>query len=419
MKKSYLQFHPALLLLSCLNLAFFSCTEKVSEENGNEQLNGTWRGIISMQGQELPFNFMLKGARENLQMEIYNAGEVLEVEDLSWKGDTLIIPMHIFDTEIQAVVKSGSMNGYWIKNYAEDYALPFSATKASYRFPTPEVSPQANISGKWTVRLYGEDNTDTTAAVGIFEQEGSKITGTFLTPTGDYRYLEGSMYNNQQFLLSAFDGEHAFLFEGNLQDNGEITGTFRSGKSWQERWTAQKDEHASLPDANTLTFIKEGYDKLAFEFPDLEGNMVSLSDARFRDKVVIVQLFGSWCPNCMDETRFLADWYRKNKNKEVAIVGLAYEKKDDFEYARNRVQKMAERLNVEYDFLIAGTADKKAAAETLPMLNHVMSFPTTIFIDKEGQVRKIHTGFSGPGTGEYYHRFIEEFNLFTDKLLAE
>ena len=405
-------------LLFCLSLLSFSCTQQASEQHNATNLNGNWRGTIAMQGQELPFTFSLTGNRQNLRMEIYNASEVLEVKDLYWKGDTLIIPMHIFDTEIQAVVESGTMKGSWIKNYADNYALPFSAEKASYRFPVPEAISQANISGKWTALFYGEDNKDTTQAVGIFEQVGSEISGTFLTPTGDYRYLEGSMYN-QHFLLSAFDGEHAFLFEGKVLKNGEIEGRFLNGKSWNEGWSARKDEDASLPAPNTLTYLKEGYDKLAFEFPDLEGKKVSLADEQFKDKVVIVQLFGTWCPNCMDETRFLADWYSKNKDKDVEIIGLAYEKKDDFEYARKRVQKMADRLDANYQFLIAGTADKKAAAETLPMLNHIMSFPTTIFIDKEGNVRQIHTGFSGPGTGEYYNRFVEEFSLFTNKLLAE
>ena len=418
MKKSNLRKQTALLTFLCLSFLSFACTKRASEQNKTTSLNGNWRGIITMQDQELPFTFSLKGPQEKLQMEIYNANEVLEVRNLYWEGDTLVMPMHIFDTEIRAVVKSGRMDGSWTKNYVENYVLPFSAIKASYRFPAPEAIPQANISGKWAVQLFGENSADTTQAVGIFEQVGSKITGTFLTPTGDYRYLEGSMYN-QHFLLSAFDGEHAFLFEGNVQKNGEIAGRFRSGKSWEEPWTARKDESASLPDPDSLTFIKEGYDKLNFEFPDLEGNLVSLNDARFHNKVVIVQLLGSWCPNCMDETTFLADWYQKNKDRGVEVVGLAYEKKDDFEYARKRVQKMANRLGVDYQFLIAGTANKKAAAETLPMLNHVMSFPTTIFIDKEGNVRKIHTGFSGPGTGEYFHRFVEEFGLFTDKLLAE
>ena len=121
----------------------------------------------------------------------------------------------------------------------------------------------------------------------------------------------------------------------------------------------------------------------------------------------------------MDETKFYTNWYNENKHRNVAIIGLAYEAKNDFNYAKSRVEKMKNRFNVGYDFLIAGTYNKKEASKTLPMLNHVMSFPTSIFIDKKGNVRKIHTGYSGPATGDYYLKFIDEFNYFMDALLKE
>lgn len=397
----------------------FSCSTSPGKPE-KDPLIGIWRGTIRLQEKELPFNFELTKQGDDLQMKIHNAEEVLEINELSWQGDTLVMPMHIFDAELRAVVESGTMEGMWVKNYAEDFALPFSATRHQYRFPEPQQAPATDLSGKWAVRFKEEIGTTINeySAIGIFEQDGSQLTGTFLTPTGDYRYLEGQI-NGNMVQLSTFDGERAFLFEAGLEGNDQLRGTFRSGKSRFEQWTASRDPNASLPDNSKLTYLKEGYDKLAFSFPDLEGNMVSLSDPRYLNKVVIVQLFGSWCPNCMDETRFLAHWYRKDKEQEIAVIGLAFEQKDDFGYARRRVQRMIDRFDVGYDFLIAGTSDKEAAARTLPMLNHVMSFPTTLFLDKTGKVRKIQTGFSGPGTGEYYTRYIEEFNLFVEKLLKE
>ena len=53
------------------------------------------------------------------------------------------------------------------------------------------------------------------------------------------------------------------------------------------------------------------------------------------------------------------------------------------------------------------------------MLNHVLSYPTTIFIDKKGVVRKIHTGFNGPATGEKYTEFKTEFEGFVGELIDE
>ena len=220
-------------------------------------------------------------------------------------------------------------------------------------------------------------------------------------------------------MLSTFDGEHAYLFKARLQDDGSLQGNFWSGISYHTTWTAQRDENAQLPDANDLTYLKEGYDQLSFTFPDLEGESVSLSDSQYQDKVILVQLFGTWCPNCMDETKFLTEWYDQNKERGVEIIGLAYERKDDFDYASSRVKKMVDKLDVGYDFLIAGVSDKEKAAETLPMLNRVMSFPTLIYIDQKGKVQNIHTGFSGPGTGEYYDDFVKEFNERMDALLDQ
>ena len=121
----------------------------------------------------------------------------------------------------------------------------------------------------------------------------------------------------------------------------------------------------------------------------------------------------------MDETKFYQQWYQKNSHRNVEIIGLAYEAKDDFNYAKQRVEKMKKKLGITYDFLIAGTLDKKEAAKTLPMLNHIMSYPTSIFIDKKGEIRKIHTGFSGPATGKYYDDYVDEFTFFMEMLLQE
>jgi thiol-disulfide isomerase/thioredoxin len=201
--------------------------------------------------------------------------------------------------------------------------------------------------------------------------------------------------------------------------DGTLTGKYYSGKTWEESWTARKNENASLPDAEKLTYLKEGYDRITFTFPDVNGNNVSLDDPKYKNKVVVLQLFGTWCPNCMDETKFLAPWYDENKDRGVAIIGLAYERKADFTYASNRVKKMIDKMKVNYDFVIAGTDDKAKASETLPMLNQVIAFPTTIFIGKDGKVKKIHTGFSGPGTGIYYDQFKQHFNETINELLAE
>ncbi|WP_038031073.1 peroxiredoxin family protein [Thermonema rossianum] len=393
-----------------------------SQENSPEQnLAGTWRFVLHSDGGAMPFNMEVFEENGQLKAFIRNGEEKLLLDSIQTKGDSVIMPLHIFDAALLGKRHgSDTLEGQFVKFYAPDKAVPFTAVRGqNYRFfpDSMSVAPAFDFSGKWEV-TFTEPDGSTYPAVGIFQQSGNAVTGTFLTETGDYRYLEGNAAGKALY-LSAFDGNHAFLFVATSEDGTQLKGDFWSGKDYHETWTAIRNDSAALRNPYELTYLKEGYDKIDFTLPDLDSNLVSLSDPRYQGKVVILQLFGSWCPNCMDETAFLADWYRKNKDKDIAIIALAFERKPDFQYAKRMVERVKKRFGADYDFLIAGTNDKGEAARVLPMLNHVMSFPTTIFIDKQGKVRKIHTGFYGPGTGEYYERWREEFNATISELLNE
>jgi thiol-disulfide isomerase/thioredoxin len=392
--------------------------------SGNEEVSkdlrtGIWRATVEIQGQQLPFNFeVINDEKGGYDMYIINADEKLLLDEVSVLKDSVDIGLHIFDANIKASIQGDTLKGEFIKNYEKDYNVPFHAVYGqTHRFE--KAKNQDNVpdfSGKYDVVFQNE--TDTTNAIGIFKQHGDSVTGTFLTSTGDYRYLQGNVVN-QRMQLSAFDGNHAYIFTATKQADGKLNGEYYSGKTWMQFWEGIKNENAKLPDAESLTYLKEGFDKIEFTFPDVDGKKVSLNDEKYKNKVVILQLFGTWCPNCMDETKFLSPWYEDNKDRGVEIIGLAYERKDDFNYASNRVKKMIEKYGVDYDFVIAGTDNKAKASETLPMLNRVAAFPTTIFIGKDGKVKKIHTGFSGPGTGLYYDQFVQHFNETVNELLSE
>jgi len=395
----------------------FSC-EPTTKNNKTTYLEtGSWRGAISPQGIELPFKMNIKQNGSSFSLELQNAEERIPLEEIIIDNDSIHIPMYIFDATIHAKIEnSKKLTGVWIKNYAEDYIVPFEADYGvEKRFLTTNDAA-ASFNGKWEVDFITEEKVS--KAIGVFNQQGNKITGTFLLATGDYRYLEGAI-DGKVMKLSSFDGTHAYLFNAKMLDNGELQGEFWSGKTWHQQWTAKRNENFELPDPYTMTYIKEGYDKFEIQFPNTSGDIIALSDERYQDKVVVVQILGTWCPNCMDETRFFADWYQRNKDRGVEMIGLAFERKADVDYARTRINKMKDKLGVEYDVLIAGTTSQESREEALPMLNKIMSFPTSIILDKQHNVRKIHTGFSGPGTGVYYDKYVEEFNLFMDKLLSE
>ncbi len=394
-------------------ILFISCA---NEPEKSDLKVGSWRGEITAQKNQIPFIFDVIKLENKYQLNLHDGDNLIEIKEVTVKNDSVFFALHIFDATIKAKINNNALTGTYTKNYAEDYILPFKATFGK-KNRLESASTSKIMDGKWTINLHKEDGT-LKKTIGIFKTENDILKGTVLTKTGDYRFLEGKIENNN-FELYAFDGNHVFYFKGTIENDTLLKGNFWSGKTFHQKFSGKKDATAELPDANKLTFLKEGFDKIEFSFPNLEGNNVSLDAPKYKNKVVVLQIFGTWCPNCMDETKFYADWYEKNKDRGVEIIGLAYENKDDFEYAKARVDKMRKTYNVGYDYLIAGTSKKGNAAKSLPMLNHVMSFPTSIIIDKKGNVRNIHTGFSGPATGDYYLHYIEEFNQLMDELLNE
>ena len=364
---------------------------------------GPWRATVRVPGGELPFTLRLAESADGLSATVENGAERVPVGRVEQRGRELLFEFPAFNNRIAATLRDdGSLAGdlTLIKRGGEMQVMPFEAYPgAVHRFSVSNPA-SVDLEGRWAV-TFTDDEGESSPAVGEFEQQGGELIGTFLTPTGDYRYLAGSV-DGDSMALSTFDGAHAFLFRARMQTDGTLVGDFWSGTRWHERWRARRDDAAALPDAQTLTFLKDGYERFTFEFPDQDGKPVSLDDSRFAGKVVLVTLAGSWCPNCHDEAAYLAEYYRNNRELGVEVVCLMYEHFDDFETAATQVKLFREKFDIEYTTLIAGSSDKTRAAETLPMLNRVLAFPTTIFVDREGGVRRIHTGFSGPGTGQYF-----------------
>ena len=392
-----------------------SCSEKPSQE----LLLGEWRGEMQVSATErLPFNFSLSTNEiDGYVLEIKNADERVKVDEITIKNDSIIIQMPVFEGYIAGTFTDTSITGEFIKESLERY-VPFSANHGDERRFHVKEQAQHDVSGVWETS-FDFDTDSPYVAKGIFYQSGNKLQGTFRTTTGDYRYLDG-VVDGDSIKLSTFDGAHVFLFTAKVTDS-TMEGKFFSGNHSVESFKASRNSAFELPDANDLTFLKEGYDAFAFSFPDPSGKLVSLNDERFKDKVVLVQIMGTWCPNCLDETKFYVDYLKNNPHPKLEIVALAFEYAKTEEKAFLGIERLKNRVGVEYPILLAqvGTSSKSKANEKLPMLNHVLSYPTTIYIDKKQGVRKIHTGFNGPATGEKHEEFKREFSVTLEELLAE
>jgi len=381
---------------------------------------GKWRATLQRpDAYQIPFELELKRQSGKLECYIVNGTERMKTEQIVKFKDSLLIRMPVFESYFRVkAVNPDSLNGVWVKGGSEkDLVIPFVAVAGKSRFESTKTGTLPQVQGKWKIEFTRANQTKR-PAIGEFIQNGQSVRGSVLTPAGDYRYLDG-MVRGDSLLLSTFDGIHALLFTAKIS-NAQLEGHFYSSASVPEPWIAIKDANVKL-DA-PVTTVKAGSDgKLDFSFKDLNGNTVSLQSERYKNKVVVIQLMGSWCPNCMDEMAFLSEYYRKNKDRGVEVIALAYELSTDEARSKKSLQKFQQQFKVQYPILNTGVAvgDPKRTEKTLPQLSEIKVFPTSIILDKNGVVNEINTSFYGPGTGEYYVRYKADFEKRIDGLLAK
>ena len=371
----------------------------------------------------LPFTFdVVYDDDTTFHMVVHNGDEEILVpatdihfgRDRRISRDTLRIDFPVYDTHISAYYEANVIEGVWVVHYRDNYRIPFKAYFGrNHRFTNLNKTPASDLTGQWAMTFTGGPEEDPYPGIAELQQDGNRLTGTIRTETGDYRYLEGTVQDNKLY-LSVFDGSHAFLFEGLIKDDGSLTGSFRSGRHYVTPWRAERDDAAELANPDELTRLREDV-PLAFAFPDADGDTLRLADL---PGPKLVQLFGTWCPNCRDETNFLKDYLATHDVGDLQVVALAFERYGpQDERSRAAIRRYRENMAVPWPVLLAGSNEKREAGRALPMLNQVISYPTLLFVDRDNRVTRIHTGFNGPATSKYAE-FTESFDRSVNELIA-
>lgn len=397
---------------------FSACISLASCEMSNDaviiQKNDTplrYRAILTLNDStDLPFIFEYQQEKD---LKVYNGGEVIQMLPGKY-SDSVRYDFPVFNSAlVWKEDPSGELFGYF-HDYDKglDYSLAFRAvpSEETPRFPVTKA-PCCSLHYPWEV-IFRYESEKPRHALGEFFQKNNQVKGSILTTTGDYRFLEGVIEDNK-FTLATFDGKFAYVFKATIQNN-ELIGHYFAGKSEPIPWMARRNDDFSLPSSSSLTYIKDGFDSFDFEFADSKGEIQRVK----KGKVNIVQILGSWCPNCMDEARVLERWYQRYKDKGLHVVGLAFEYSADEKKGWAAVQKMKTDLSLSYPIVFVGQANAETTSKALPMLNHVMAYPTLIVIDRQGNVRGIKTGFKGPGT-THFASFKKEMESLLSELLNE
>lgn len=382
---------------------------------------GEWVFKLQIDTELIPFNTVISEENGQLSMEINNGKESITTVDITLISDSIFIRMPYFNSRFFGKLLSDSLiEGYWLdESRPDNYKIPFQAYSGQIsRFDFDPELPSANYDGSWKIIFNPAETEDQCRGIGVFHQNGNYVEGTILTETGDHRFLQGNIIGNT-IHLSCFDGSHAFLYAGTLTEDNQIKGTFWSGKHYHVDWVGERNDTFKLDHPDSLTYIKNENSITGLTFSDFNNNQISFNDDVYKNKVLIIQIMGTWCPNCLDESVVFKDLYARYHKQGLEISAIAYERGNDIEIIKKRIARYKKQLGLEYPFLYGGTASKSLASEQFSMLNEIISFPTAIIIDRKGSIRRIHTGFYGPSTGNHYLNFKTELNLFVEELLAE
>lgn len=411
----------AFALPACLLLA--ACSGK--GDGGRAALplaTGPWRMALNLDttggSLELPVQFTLSHGPAGWAMVVINQDESIQVDSVTVEGDSIRIRMPFFDSEFKGAMDGDSLfSGVWTNYYKGPHsAIPFTAKAGVQpRFTVGNGKARHDLSGDWEVHFSSPGDADE-PAIGIFSMEGNRVKGSFATETGDLRFLEGVATGDSLF-LSSFNGSQAYLFRAAVQGDS-ILGEFRSGKSHVQQWRAVRNPQFTLANDETLTELDPAH-PVDFSFPGLDGAMHALADPQFRGKVVVLDIMGTWCPNCIDEARMLREFHGRYGPKGLEVVALSFERNADTAVAMAALRRFRKALDIPYSLLLAGTTNRDTVAVRLPYIKQLKAYPTTILVGRDGQVRHIYTGIYGPGTGARYIRFKERMEKALVDLLRE
>jgi thiol-disulfide isomerase/thioredoxin len=380
-----------------------------------QPISGLWDAavLVNNGALEIPFRFELSGSGANVKGSFFNGDDKTTSTSGSLENGKLTLSFDELGTKLEATLKDGRLQGEYSRGTR---GAPYPFTAKRY---TPVPAGESNIpsiAGLWNVQV-GKSSKGEAAWQLIVRQSGAEASAVILRIDGDTGTLTGT-YRDGRFALSHFSGARPLRLELTPSADGTLSVVQNTDKPL----TALRAEQATakgLPqpsDPSRFTSVKDPTEPFRFNFPDLEGKMVSNTDPRFQGKVVIVAIGGSWCPNCHDETPFLVELYKKYKKQGLEIVELSFEEEAQIKNPV-RVKAFNKRYGVEYTVLIPG--EPKDLNEKVPQGLNLNSFPTTFFLGRDGKVRSAHAGFAGKASGKFHTEMKEDITALVERLLAE
>ena len=334
-------------------------------------------------------------------------------------GDTFRLEFPVYDTRIEAQAEpDGRFLGQWIRRLPGQ-SVVVSSFEAD---PVPDADPltrfqvnssdddpvvsRPSLSGVWRVEFESRG-----LGKGTFGQTSSGIVrGSIevVTEYGDMRFLAGNLMGTE-LRLSTFDGQYAYLVTADVTEDGmRMEGELVTSAGDREPFVAERTGDFELADP---------IGRVQATAPDGRIDLEPLSDPAYAGQPVIVEIFGTWCPNCHDLTPVLQELYRMYQTEGLEIVSVAYEATDNREYNQQRIEAYREKHQVPWETVLAEGTVESLVTEGIAGLSPIVGVPVTVFINPDGTVHAVYTGFSGPATGAAYQRATTVFRTLTTEIL--
>lgn len=369
-------------------------------------MTGRWDASLRLDTAEVPFRLEVTEQQGALVAHFFDGDRRIPSAPATRAADTVRFAYPSQGGTLTARLVDGRLEGQYVRGsrtygFGAERAKAPSAVDAVPGIDGLYIIPTTSKKGEVAWRF-------------IVDQKGADVSAAILRVDGDTGALTGR-FDGEKFVLGHFSGARPLLLEVTPNADGSLT--LRQNRA--RTLTALKSTTANLPtptDSAHHTIIRNGTDPVSFRFPDLQGRVVSSSDGRFEGKVVILSVTGSWCPNCHDEAPFLAELYRAYRDRGLEVVALSFEEEAQLKDPA-RLRAFVQQYGIEYPVLLAGLPETAPAA--LPQVDHLDSFPTTLFLGRDGRLRATHAGFPSPASRDFYTKAREEITATVERLLLE
>jgi peroxiredoxin len=376
-----------------------------------QSITGLWDCTVTVNGAEIPFRMEFSASRASVAGSFFNGDERVPSTGGQLQEGSLRLNFDQYANRLEAAVTDGALEGRYGR---EGRWYPFLAHRAAVA-SSAGATNAPDIGGLWEIPTKSPKGE--AAWRFIVRQKGADVSAAILRVDGDTGALTGT-WRDGKFVLSHFSGARPNLLEVTPAADGtlKIVQNGRTTLAALRPASARAQGLGEPTDPFHHTGVKDASAPFTVAFPDLEGRTVSLNDARFRGKVVVLAISGSWCPNCHDEAPFLEDLYRQYRDQGLEVVALSFEEAEQLKTLA-RLRAFIKQYGIDYTVLVPGEPGQ--LAEKLPQAENLNSWPTTFFLGRDGRVRSVHAGFAGRASGEFYAQTKQEVTGLVERLLGE